>query len=48
MGLLIAVIFFFVFLLLIVALVFALFTRGVMLWIYAIFSPLLSLSYFFE
>lgn len=47
-GLISAMIFFFVFLLLIFALVFALFSRGIMLWIYAMFSPLLSLAYFFE
>ncbi len=47
-GLATSLIFFFVFLLLLLALCFALFSRAFMLWIYAIFSPLFSLAYFFE
>ena len=47
-NLLMSVILFMVFFLIIIALVFALFTRALYLWAIAIFSPLLSLRYFFE
>ena len=40
--------FFLVFIILLIAIVFALLTRAIMLWLYAIFSPLISLAYFFD
>lgn len=47
-NLLMSIIMFIMFFLIIVALVFALFTRALYLWAIAVFSPLLSLRYFFE
>ena len=47
-NLLMSIIMFLMFFLIIVALVFALFTRALYLWAIAVFSPLLSLRYFFE
>lgn len=47
-NLFIALVMFVVFFLIIVALVFALFMRALYFWAIAIFSPILSLRYFFE
>ncbi len=44
----VGLVFFVVFAILLLAIVAALFSRAVMLWIYAIFSPVFSLNYFFE
>ena len=42
------IIFFVVFGVLVIAIVYALFTRAIMLWMYAIFSPLFALNYVME
>jgi hypothetical protein len=47
-NMIIAILMFVMFFLIIIALVFALFTRALYFWAIAVFSPLLSLRYFFD